>query len=118
MKRHLLAGVLLLVSCASVDMAGYYEGIQPAASGAPERIVGVNLRSDGTAIVTSAFSGRPSRFLVRGTWDNDGNLVTIELPSMPPERMVFELQKDRLVPKTWERVTWGEAGPGTLGLQK
>jgi hypothetical protein len=118
MKKLLLPAALLLAACASVDMAGYYEGIQPAASGGAERIVGVNLRPDGTAIVTSAFSGRPSRFLVRGRWDNDGDLVTIELPTAPIERIVFQHDKDRLVGKTWERSTWGEAGPGTLELQK
>lgn len=118
MKKLLPAALLLAAACASVDMAGYYEGIQPAAGGGAERIVGVNLRSDGTAIVTSATSGRPSRFLVRGIWDNDGNLVTVELPTVPRERIVFELQKDRLVGKEWERGTWGEAGPGTLLLQK
>lgn len=118
MRILLLSAILAAAACASIDMAGYYEGIQPAASGGAERMVGVTLRSDGTAIVTSAFSDRPSRFLVRGTWDNDGNLITIELPSVPRERMVFDLQKDRLVPKEWERVTWGDAGPGTLLKEK
>jgi hypothetical protein len=113
-----LSAILAAVAgCASTDMAGYYEGIQPAASGGAERIVGVTLRTDGTAIVTSAFSGRASRFLVRGAWDNDGDLVTIQLPATPPERMVFEHRKDRLVAKEWERGTWGEAGPGTLERQ-
>ena len=118
MKKLLLLAPLLVAACASIDMAGYYEGIQPAASGEPERIVGVNLRPDGTAIVTSAFSGRPSRFLVRGRWDNDGDLVTIELPTAPIERIVFQLKKDRPVGKTWEPSTWGAAGPGPLQLQK
>ena len=117
MRKLFGAALLLVAACASVDMAGYYEGILPGASGGAERIVGVTLRTDGTAIVTSAFSGRPSRFLVRGAWDNDGDLVTIQLPATPPERMVFEHQKGRLVAKEWERGTWGEAGPGTLERQ-
>lgn len=114
-KTNFLLGLLFLTGCASVEMAGYYEGIQRV--GSAERIVGVNLRSDGTAIVTSAVAGLPSRFLVRGIWDNDGNRVTIELPTAPREQMVFELEKDRLVAREWARATWGEAGPGTLERQ-
>jgi hypothetical protein len=116
MKKFLL-GVLLLTGCASAEMAGYYEGVLPAASGGAERLVGVTLKPDGTAVVTSAFAGRPSRLLVRGAWDNDGDQVTIELPALPPEHMVFEYRKGRLVAKEWERSTWGEAGPGTLERQ-
>jgi hypothetical protein len=93
--------------------AGSYENTLPATSGAGERPIGVMLAADRTATVTSAYSGRPSRFLVNGTWDRTGNIVTVIIGGQRPERIVFEFD-GKLVAKEWDRSTWGEVGPGTL----
>ena len=67
----------------------------------------------GRSAVLSA--GRPSRHLVPGEWASSGNVVTV---STEQERLVFDYTGDRLVPREWDRRTWGEAGPGTLVRRK
>jgi hypothetical protein len=108
---------VLLAACSSIgtarEAAGTYEATLPAASSG-ERHVAVTLDRDGTAAVTSAFSGRPSRFMVKGTWRREGDRVTLDLGGARPERMVFDQGADRLVAREWDRSTWGESGPGTL----
>jgi hypothetical protein len=59
-----------------------------------------------------AFSGRPSRFLSEGTWERDGNRVTLKLEG--GKTMVFRHAGELLIAKEWDRSAWGEAGPGAL----
>ena len=109
--RVLFAAVVFAAGCATVSAAGTYEVVLPAASGGGERHIRVNLHPDGTAAVTSAFSGRPSQFLAEGLWAQEGSQITVRLSS---ERMVFHRAGDQLIAKEWDRAAWGEAGPGVL----
>src|SRR5262245_13688116 len=103
---------LLLAACATApDISGTYETVLPAASGGGERHVALILEKDGSATLASAFSGRPSRFLVKGTWERKGAQVGL---STIDEWMLFDYADGRLVAREWDRTRWGEAGPGTL----
>ena len=86
------AAVLFACACAT-GPAGTYEAVLPVASGGGERHVRVTLKSDGGAAVSSAFSGRPSRFLAEGAWTQEERRITV---------------------KEWDHAVWGEAGPGVL----
>jgi len=101
---------VLLAACASVP-AGNYEGVQADASGGGQQYVRVTLKPDGFAAVSSAFTGRPSRFLAEGTWVEEGRRVRLELEK---QSLVFERRGDQLVAREWDRSVWGEAGPGVL----
>jgi hypothetical protein len=71
----------------------------------------VTLNPDGSAAVSSAYSARPSRFLVEGSWRAEGNVITVKL-----ERgdLVFRRAGDYLLPTAWDPKAWSEAGPGEL----
>lgn len=99
-----------LAACASADFAGTYEGVQ-AAAGAGSRHVRVTLNRDGSAAVSSAYSARPSRFLVQGTWHAEGNVITVKLDRGD---LVFRRAGDYLLPTAWDPKAWSEAGPGEL----
>ncbi|HJV12015.1 MAG TPA: hypothetical protein VJ690_10975 [Burkholderiales bacterium] len=99
-----------LAACASTDLAGTYEGVQ-AAAGAGSRHVRVTLNPDGSAAVSSAYSARPSRFLVEGTWRAEGNVITVKLDRGD---LVFRRAGDYLLPTAWDPKAWSEAGPGEL----
>ncbi len=99
-----------LAACASADLAGTYEGVQ-AAAGAGSRHVRVTLNPDGSAAVSSAYSARPSRFLVEGTWYAQGNVITVTLDR---GNLVFRRAGDYLLPTAWDPKAWSEAGPGEL----
>ena len=96
-------------TAATGNAAGTYAALVPSAGG--ERQVSVVLQSDGTATVSSAVSGRPSRFTVTGTWEQKGDRVVVNTDL---QRMVFDYAGNRLVAREWDRTAWGEAGPGTL----
>ena len=98
-------------AAAARTAAGTYAAVVPAASGGGERQVSVVLQNDGTATVSSAVSGRPSRFTVTGTWEQNGERVVVNTDL---QRMVFDYAGNRLVAREWDRAAWGEAGPGTL----
>ena len=98
-------------AAAAMNAAGTYAAVVPAASGGGERQVSVILQSDGTATVSSAVSGRPSRFSVTGTWEQSGERVVVNTDL---QRLVFDYAGNRLIAREWDRAAWGEAGPGTL----
>jgi len=91
---------------------GTYEAVLPTASGGGERHVRVTLKPDGFAALSSAFSGRPSRFLAEGTWEGKGNRITMTFAD--GKTMAFEHAGDELIAREWDRAAWGEAGPGVL----
>jgi len=99
-----------LASCAARDIAGTYEGVQ-AAAGAGSRHVRVTLNPDGSAAVSSAYSARPSRFFVEGTWHAESNVITVKLDRGD---LVFRRAGDYLLPTAWDPKAWSEAGPGEL----
>ena len=99
-----------LAACASADLAGTYEGVQ-AAAGAGSRHIRVTLNPDGSAAVSSAYSARPSRFLVEGTWRAEDNVITVKLDRGD---LVFRRAGDYLLPTAWDPKAWSEAGPGEL----
>ena len=68
----------------------------------------LTLEAGRVAMLTST---RPNRYMVSGTWESSGNSVSV---STEHERLVFDYTGDQLVPREWDRKTWGAAGPGTL----
>jgi NlpE N-terminal domain len=111
-KRLLLTAILLAAACAATDVAGTYESVLPAASGGGQRHIRVTLQPDGFAAVSSAFTGRPSRFLAEGKWQREGRRIAVTLDDK--ETMVFQHAGEELVAREWNRTIWGEAGPGVL----
>ena len=112
--RKAAALAVVVTACALHPIPGTYEAVLPAASGGGERHVRVTLKPDGFAVVTSAFSGRPSRFLAEGTWDHASGLVTVSLGGQRTETLIFRHAGEQLIAREWDRATWGEAGPGVL----
>ena len=118
--RNQLAGLLAfaavaLAACATAEVPGTYETSLPAASGGGERHVSVTLNPSGSAALSTAFSGRPSRSLVQGTWTRgEGGVVIVTLKGPRAEQIIFQHAGDELIAKDWDRAVWGEAGPGTL----
>jgi hypothetical protein len=122
--RNAFAGacLVLLAGCTLLDSTGgpedhiMYGGwmTDPKSAGNGGRDVSLSLDANRTATISSAFPGKPSRFLVRGTWTREGTRVQIDLVGQHTERMIFELRGDYLIPKEWDKKTWGDAGPGTL----
>ena len=112
--RNAAAFAVLIAACAASGIPGTYEAVQPAASGGGERHIRVTLRPDGFAAVSSAFSGRPSRFLAEGAWQSAGSEITVNLGGERPARMVFRRAGDQLIGREWDPSVWGEKGPGVL----
>lgn len=96
---------LLLAACAIIP--GNYE----TPPGAGERTVRVTLKPDGFAALSSAFTGRPSRFLAEGTWVEEGGRIRLDVEK---QTLVFQRRGDELVAREWDRGLWGEGGPGVL----
>ena len=104
--------VALLSGCATAEVPGTYEAVLPAASGGGERQVSVTLNPSGSAVVSTAFPGRPSRSLTQGTWvQKEGGVVIVTLKG---EQIVFQHAGDQLIARDWDRTVWGEVGPGKL----
>jgi hypothetical protein len=108
LARALVA--LFAAACAATGISGTYEGVQ-AAAGAGARHVRLTLKPDGSAAVSSAYTARPSRFLVEGTWHAEGNVITVKLDRGD---LVFRRSGDYLFPTHWDPAAWSEAGPGEL----
>jgi hypothetical protein len=109
------AAAMLMAACATPEVPGTYEAKLPAASGGGERHISVTLDPSGAAAVSTAFSGRPSRSLVQGTWaQKEGGVVIVTLKGPRAEQIVFQHAGDELIARDWDRAVWGEAGPGTL----
>ena len=109
--RFLLAAVLLTAACATTSAPGTYEVILPAAD-AGERYVRVVLKPKGEAALSTTLSERATRFHATGNWKQDGSRITLDLDGRKP--MQFQLAGNQLVTKDWDRVEWGEKGPGVL----
>ena len=103
--------VVLATACATTSAPGTYEVILPAAD-AGERYVRVVLKPKGAAALSTTFSERATRSLAEGNWKQDGSRITLDLDGRKP--MVFRLAGNQLVTKEWDRVEWGEQGPGVL----
>jgi hypothetical protein len=115
MKLSAFSAVMLMAACATPEVPGTYEAKLPAASGGGERHVSVTLDPSGSAALSTAFSGRPSRSLVQGTWtQGEGVVVIVTLKGPRPEQIIFQHAGDELIARDWDRAVWGEAGPGTL----
>jgi hypothetical protein len=110
--RRLAALAALLAGCATAQIAGDYEAVTPVADGGGQRHVRVTLRADGRGAISSALSGRPSGFLSEGTWEREGNRVTLRLEG--GSSMVFQHGGELLIAREWDRPVWGETGPGAL----
>ena len=114
MRSAALFSLALLAGCA-VNIGGSYQGVLPAAGGGGERFVRVTLKEDGSAALSTAFSGaRTDAALALGQWKNDGGTIEIRFEEPRAERMVFRRAGQDLLPREWDRETWGEAGPGVL----
>jgi NlpE N-terminal domain len=104
-----LAAALLLAGCAATEL-GTYEAVLPSQSGG-EQHVRLTLKKDGAAAVTSTFSDRAGGLFLEGTWQREGNRITVNLEK---QAMVFQRSGPLLAAKEWDRTVWGEKGPGVL----
>lgn len=102
---NLALASLLTAACATPEVPGTYERTG-------ERQVRVTLNPGGSAVVASSIPGRPSAWLVQGTWaQGEGGVVIVTLTG---QQIIFLHAGDELVAKDWDRGTWGAAGPGVL----
>jgi len=115
-ERHcaIRGGRMTIPGCA-LSPVGTYRTTLAAASGGAERNLTLALDAGHGAMLSTAYSGRPSHHLAPGKWESSGIVVTV---STEDGRLVFDYDGDRLVAREWDRGTWGEAGPGTLLRQK
>ena len=114
MRKAFLALLAFLAGCAT-NLGGSYQGVLPAASGGGERFVRVTLKEDGSAALSTTFSGaRTDAALALGKWKNDSGTIEIQLEEPRAERIVFRRAGQDLLPREWDRETWGDAGPGVL----
>jgi hypothetical protein len=121
----LAAAALVAAGCATTGapapnentFAGVYTTTLRAASGGGERVMTLALDLDRTASLSTRFVGREGEIVDRGTWTAVGHRLNLSLATAgdrrAPQRLAFELRDDTLVPVSWDRVLWGEAGPGT-----
>lgn len=111
---RLSALVLAFVSGCAVNLGGSYQGVLPAASGG-ERYVRITLKEDGSAALSTTFSGAgPAGALAVGRWKREDGTIEVELEEPRAERMVFRRAGNDLLPREWDRTVWGDAGPGVL----
>jgi putative hemolysin len=115
-ERHcaIRGGRMEIAGCA-LSPVGTYQAKLPASSGGVERNIVLVLNAGHGAMLSTVFSGSEGRYLAPGKWESSGSVVTV---STDNERLVFDYTGDRLVPREWDRRTWGEAGPGTLLRQR
>jgi hypothetical protein len=77
----------------------------------------LSLYLDRTATLATRFAGREGEIVDRGTWSAVGQRLNLNLATTgdrrAPQRLVFELRDDALVPIAWDHALWGETGPGT-----
>ena len=98
-----------------MNLGGSYQGVLPAASGGGERFVRVTLNDDGSAALSTTFSGAgPAGALALGQWKREDGTIEIRLDEPRAERMVFRRAGNDLLPREWDRTIWGDAGPGVL----
>lgn len=98
-----------------MNLGGSYQGVSPAASGGGERYVRITLKEDGSAALSTTFSGAgPEGKLALGRWKRDNGTIAVELEAPRAERMVFRRAGNDLLPREWDRTIWGDAGPGVL----
>ena len=109
--RAAVCALALAAGCATGNVAGTFEAISTTPSGG-QRHVRVTLKPAGDAAVSTAFSDISTRGLAEGTWTRDGMRVAVNLDSQ--KRLVFRHAGDQLIPEEWDRVVWGEDGPGVL----
>lgn len=108
------AVLFVFVSGCAVNLGGSYEGVSPAASGG-ERYVRVTLKDDGSAALSTMFSGAgPAGALAVGKWQREDGTIEIQLEEPRAQRMVFRRAGNDLLPREWDRTVWGDAGPGVL----
>jgi hypothetical protein len=106
-----VAVTLLLAGCAApYTDVGTYEAVLPTAGGGDQHLR-VTLHESGAAAVTSTFTDRISEFLLEGTWQREGNRITVKLDK---QVMVFQRSGTLLRAKEWDRTVWGQKGPGVL----
>ena len=111
-----LSAILLALLCGcATNLGGSYQGVLPAASGGGERFVRVTLNDDGSAALSTTFSGAgQAGALALGQWKREDGTIEIQLDEPRAERMVFRRAGNDLLPREWDRTIWGEAGPGVL----
>jgi hypothetical protein len=99
-ERHcaIRGGRMTIPGCA-LSPSGHYEG----------RNVVLLLQAGRTAMLRRGERSSPGR------WQSSGNVVTV---STDEERLVFDYAGDRLIPREWDRRSWGAQGPGNLVRQK
>lgn len=93
---------------AAGTVAGVYHARLPAAD-ASARIVTLWLQPGGAASLETVFVGKGRGPVDEGRWSATGDEVTVSLDGQS-EPLVFGVDRDRLMPRRWDRTRWGDAG--------
>ena len=114
-ERHcaIRGGHMTIPGCA-LSPVGLYETKLPATDAGGERTISLVLDAGRVAMLSTASPGLPTH-LVPGRWQSSGGAVTVTLTD---QRLLFGHVGDRLIPRDWDRASWGAAGPGTLLRRK
>jgi hypothetical protein len=98
------------------EMIGVYKQTTPAGAGL-EHIYTLELRPDSTCAFSSTYV-KKGTVVERGTWTNEGRLVTIALvqrkTNLPPDVIQFKWRGTKLVSSKWDESLYGEEGVGPL----
>jgi hypothetical protein len=118
-RPWLLAMMVLCAACALLRpkdpaeaVTGIYHARLPAADAAG-RIVTLWLQPVGAAVLETVYVGKPGRAVERGSWSlraMELTLVLFDDAGRPSTRLVYAVEADRLIPKTWDRVRYGDTG--------
>jgi len=112
----LCVACLASAACASSKApgaAGTWAGNAPAAGDAG-RSIRLELRSDGTATMTTESHGKEASITDLGTWRQDGGEVKFQIEgaggAKSGEPMTWERKGASLKPKSWNKSLYGAAG--------
>ena len=96
-------------------VAKVWTGSQPAADGGAARKVTLEMKADGTGLLTIDAGGKV--VTRNGKWAVAETAVSfdpIEKDGSPGSRVVWALNEGRLSPIAWSGDDWGTSGPPTL----
>lgn len=116
MSRLRLAALLVVLVAAgcpipppppvTTTVAGVYTVRLPGDTG--PRVVTLWLQPGGSAALETVIVGTGKLPVQDGTWTASGDVLTVQLKGGAP--LVYTIDRDRLVPKQWDRAIYGDTG--------
>ncbi|MCD6530890.1 copper resistance protein NlpE N-terminal domain-containing protein [bacterium] len=118
-KLFTLAAVIFAIMAVfaeeeSMNPVGAYAAKLPSADGMG-RIIIIHLFSNGNAMRTNVYIGKPSGdYVEQGKWEIKDNIITVAVekerkgPAVIGSKLKFRLEKDGLVPIQYDETPFGE----------